>query len=250
MNTEVKDELPKDNRDFSLASPPFPQPPGRDGPPPSSACAFRPQQRVRRDAQLLAQGQDVRQFREPSPAFPLGNGPITNPQGLRQLPLCQALRLPPLRDKAAYFCLIHLYTTFPANSGPQASITGVVFFASTSASVHTPHFTSPHPSVALPPSPGGNVINLNAKPPCTVIAKPCKGLWQSVSPSKLPSLVLRKPGGISRGPQPPGRWGRIPKGTAFGIGSLWRVFAYFLHAQIYNASATRIKSSDSKRNNS
>ena len=31
MNTEVKDELPKDNRDFSLASPPFPQPPGRDG---------------------------------------------------------------------------------------------------------------------------------------------------------------------------------------------------------------------------
>ena len=31
MNTEVKDELPKDNRDFSLASPPFPHPPGRDG---------------------------------------------------------------------------------------------------------------------------------------------------------------------------------------------------------------------------
>ena len=50
-------------------------------------------------------------------------------------------------------------------------------------------------------------------------------------PSKLPSLVLRNPQGISRGPQPPGRWGRIPKGTAFGIGSLWRVFAYFLHVE-------------------
>ena len=36
------------------------------------------------------------------------------------------------------------------------------------------------------------------------------------------SLVHCKPRGISRGPQPPGRWGRIPKGTAFGIGSLWR----------------------------
>ncbi len=36
------------------------------------------------------------------------------------------------------------------------------------------------------------------------------------------SIVPRKPRGISRGPQPPGRWGRIPKGTAFGIGSLWR----------------------------
>ena len=46
-----------------------------------------------------------------------------------------------------------------------------------------------------------------------------------------PSIVPRKPRGISRGPQPPGRWGRIPKGTAFGIGSLWRVFAYFLHVE-------------------
>ncbi len=45
------------------------------------------------------------------------------------------------------------------------------------------------------------------------------------------SLVPREPRGISRGPQPPGRWGRIPKGTAFGIGSLWRVFAYFLHVE-------------------
>ena len=40
--------------------------------------------------------------------------------------------------------------------------------------------------------------------------------------SRLSSLVPRKLLGISRGPQPPGRWGRIPKGTAFGIGSLWR----------------------------
>ncbi len=39
---------------------------------------------------------------------------------------------------------------------------------------------------------------------------------------RLSSPVPRKPRGISRGPQPPGRWGRIPKGTAFGIGSLWR----------------------------
>ena len=40
--------------------------------------------------------------------------------------------------------------------------------------------------------------------------------------SRPSSLVPRKLRGISRGPQPPGRWGRIPKGTAFGIGSLWR----------------------------
>jgi len=44
--------------------------------------------------------------------------------------------------------------------------------------------------------------------------------------SRLSSFV--NPRGISRGPQPPGRWGRIPKGTAFGIGSLWRIsFASF-----------------------
>ena len=68
--------------------------------------------------------------------------------------------------------------------------------------------------------------------------------WKSSGPSRycehrilysfcLPSPVLRlsspaNPWGISRGPQPPGRWGRIPKGTAFGIGSLWRIsFASF-----------------------
>ena len=52
-----------------------------------------------------------------------------------------------------------------------------------------------------------------------------KGLWQSVSPVQAlrpASPVPRKLRGSSRGPQPPGRWGRIPKGTAFGIGSLWR----------------------------
>ena len=65
-----------------------------------------------------------------------------------------------------------------------------------------------------------------SRPPSLVIAKPRKGLWQSVSPvqtlrpsSPVPPRKLR---GISRGPQPPGRWGGIPKGTAFGIGSLWR----------------------------
>ena len=57
------------------------------------------------------------------------------------------------------------------------------------------------------------------------------GCGNPLPPSKLSAFVPRKPRGISRGPQPPGRWGRIPKGTAFGIGSLWRVFAYFLHVE-------------------
>ena len=81
--------------------------------------------------------------------------------------------------------------------------------------------------------------------PSPVIAKPRRGCGNPYPPSKppslvprpsssvfrLPSSVPRKLRGISRGPQPPGRWGRIPKGTAFGIGSLWRVFAYFLHGR-------------------
>ena len=69
------------------------------------------------------------------------------------------------------------------------------------------------------------------RPSSPVIANPHSGCGNPFLPSKLPSLVLRNPRGISRGPQPPGRWGRIPKGTAFGIGSLWRVFAYFLHVE-------------------
>ncbi len=62
-------------------------------------------------------------------------------------------------------------------------------------------------------------------PPSLVIAKPRKGLWQSVSPVQTPVPRPSSPvnlWGISRGPQPPGRWGGFPKGTAFGIGSLWR----------------------------
>ena len=51
-----------------------------------------------------------------------------------------------------------------------------------------------------------------AKPPSPSLRSRCAHrLWQSVFPIQTPSLVPRKLRGISRGPQPPGRWGRIPR---------------------------------------
>ena len=70
-------------------------------------------------------------------------------------------------------------------------------------------------------------------------------LWQSVSPSFPP--VLRPKVGNPKGAEPPWSSGKESRGNRLEIGSLWRVFAYFLHVEKVGRRRRRDDGAKSRR---